>query len=190
MASMEQAGAVVGKRVLVMGIGMLGLITVEAAVRGDATEVVAIDRNQTRLEWTQELGAVIPGSSASGDDAEPELFDVTLEFSGSEFGLATCIEGLDIGGRAVLAGGVSTSPTYAVDPEWLVRGWRTVTGVHNYEPRRREQAVNFLTDSQIDWETVMSAPIALENAPAEAQAAPSSDAFLRAKVQLRNREPI
>lgn len=50
MACMEQAGALAGKRVLVMGIDMLGLIAVEAAVRGGAAEVVDIEHNQTRLE--------------------------------------------------------------------------------------------------------------------------------------------
>lgn len=150
MACMEHAGALAGKRVLVMGIGMLGLIAVEAAVRGGAAEVVAIDHNQTRLEWAQELGAVVPNPSAAGDDAALEHFDITLEFSGSEFGVTICINSLDIGGRAVLAGSVAASPTYALDPEWLVRGWRTITGVHNYEPRHLEQAVKFLADTQID----------------------------------------
>lgn len=50
MACIEQAGSVAGKRVLVMGIGMLGLITVEAAVRGGAAEVVVIDRDEKRIE--------------------------------------------------------------------------------------------------------------------------------------------
>ncbi|WP_311507803.1 alcohol dehydrogenase catalytic domain-containing protein [uncultured Corynebacterium sp.] len=182
MACMEQAGSLVGKRVLVMGIGMLGLIAVEAAVRGGAAEVVAVDRDQTRLEWARQLGAVVPDPSAAGADSESELFDITLEFSGSEFGVTTCINSLDIGGRAVLAGSVATSPSYALDPERLVRGWRTITGVHNYEPRHLEQAVEFLAGSQIDWDTVVAAPIASEDVPAEMQAAP--EAFLRAAVQL------
>ncbi len=63
----------------------------------------------------------------------------------------------------MLAGSVATSPTYALDPEWLVHGWRTITGVHNYEPRHLEQAVEFLADCKIDWDTVVSAPIALED---------------------------
>lgn len=185
MACMEQAGALAGKRVLVMGIGMLGLIAVEAAVRGGAAEVVAVDRNQTRLEWARELGAVVPDLSAAGADSKPEPFDIALEFSDSDFGVTTCIDSLDIGGRAVLAGSVATSPTYALDPEWLVRGWRTITGVHNYEPRHLEQVVEFLADSQIDWGTIVSAPIALEDVSAEAQAMQASDAFLRTVIGLR-----
>ncbi|STB92489.1 zinc-binding dehydrogenase [Corynebacterium amycolatum] len=180
MACMEQAGSLAGKRVLVMGIGMLGLIAVEASVRGGAAEVVAIDHNQTRLEWARELGAVTPDSSASGTEAAPELFDITLEFSGSEFGVATCIDSLDIGGRAVLAGSVADSPAYALDPEWLVRGWRTITGVHNYEPRHLERSVEFLANSRIDWSTVVSEPIALEEVPAEVQAV--QDMYLRTTV--------
>lgn len=182
MACIEQAGPLAGKRVLVMGIGMLGLIAVEAAVRGGAAEVVAIDRNQTRLEWARDLGAVVSDLSAAGADSEPEPFDITLEFSGSEFGVTTCIDSLDIGGRAVLAGSVATSPNYALDPEWLVRGWRTITGVHNYEPRHLEQAVAVLADSQIDWDSIVAAPIALDEVPAEVQATPG--VFLRAAVQL------
>ncbi|MCT1548290.1 MULTISPECIES: zinc-binding dehydrogenase [Corynebacterium] len=180
IACMEQAGPLAGKRVLVMGIGMLGLIAVEAAVFGGAAEVVAMDRNQTRLEWARQLGAVAPDPSAAGADSEPEPFDITLEFSGSEFGVATCIGSLDIGGRAVLAGSVATSPAYALDPEWLVRGWRTITGVHNYEPRHLAQAVEFLADSQIDWDTAVSGPIALEDVPAEVEAV--QDMYLRATV--------
>lgn len=63
-----------------------------------------------------------------------------------------------------------------------MRGWRTITGVHNYEPRHLTQAVEFLTDSQIDWNTVVSAPIELKDVPAEMEGAPSSDAFLRATL--------
>lgn len=180
MACIEQAGSLAGKRVLVMGIGMLGLIAVEAAIRGGTAEVVAIDRDETRLEWTQELGAVTPDASAAGSDFELGSFDITLEFSGSEFGVTTCIESLDIGGRAVLAGSVATSPTYALNPEWLVRGWRTITGVHNYEPRHLEQAVEFLADSQIDWDTIVAAPIELDEVPAEVEA--MQDKYLRTTV--------
>lgn len=180
MACMEQAGALTGKRVLVMGIGMLGLIAVEAAIRGGAAEVVAIDRDETRLEWAQELGAVTPDASAAGSDFELGSFDITLEFSGSEFGVTTCIDSLDIGGRAALAGSVADSPAYALDPEWLVRGWRTITGVHNYEPRHLERSVEFLANSRIDWSTVVSEPIALEEVPAEVQAV--QDMYLRATV--------
>lgn len=177
MAVIEQAGELAGKRVLVMGIGMLGLIAVDAAVRAGAAEVIAVDLDATRLGWARDLGAVTPDAPV-----DPESVDVALEFSGSEFGVRSCIGGLDLGGRAVLAGSVATSPTYPLDPEWLVRGWRTVTGVHNYEPRHLAQAVEFLAGSAIDWDAIVAAPIPLADVPRAIQAAPG--AALREAVRF------
>ena len=81
----------------------------------------------------------------------------------------------------MLAGSVATSPTYALNPEWLVRGWRIITGVHNYEPRQLEQAVEFLADSQIDWDTIVAAPIELDEVPAEVES--TTGAFLRTMLR-------
>ena len=77
---------------------------------------------------------------------------------------------LDINGVAVLAGSVADSPAIDLDPEWIVRGWRTVTGVHNYEPHHLEQAVDLLAGSRIDWQSVTDGPIILSQVP---------EAFLR-----------
>lgn len=82
----------------------------------------------------------------------------------------------------MLVGSVATSPTHAIDPEWFVRGWRIITGVHNYEPRHLEQAVEFLADSRIDWTTVVSAPIALEDVPAEVEGASATSRPIRATI--------
>lgn len=174
MAVLEQAGELRGKRVLVMGIGMLGLIAVDAAVRAGAAKVIAADLDETRLGWACGLGAVPLTVGTDGASVEPESVDVALEFSGSEFGVRTCIGGLDLGGRAVLAGSVAASPDYPLDPEWLVRGWRTVTGVHNYEPRHLNQAVDFLTSSAIDWDAVVATPIPLADVPRAIQATPGT----------------
>lgn len=86
------------------------------------------------------------------------LVDVSLEFSGAASAVGECLASLDIGGRAVLAGTVAPVGDVQVDPEWLVRGWRTVTGVHNYEPRHLEEAVAFL-DSEGDQ------PVPLDRLP-------------------------
>ena len=71
------------KRVLVVGIGMLGLLAVEAALRAGAA-VTATDPNSHRRRYAAQLGACISGFS----DFDPALdivenFDVALEFSSS-----------------------------------------------------------------------------------------------------------
>ena len=44
-----------------------------------------------------------------------------------------------------------------IDPEQLVRGWRTVTGVHNYEARHLIEAVDFFaTDGKdLPWDRML-----------------------------------
>lgn len=154
------------KRVLVVGLGMLGLIAVEAAMRSGAT-VTAIDPKFSRREFAAQLGArtVDPTGFARAAD-RAQCFDVAMEFSGSPHGVTTCVKSLDIGGVAVLAGSVADSTDIDVDPEWIVRGWRTITGIHNYEARHLNQAIDFLSESKIDWNRVTDGPISLDQVPA------------------------
>lgn len=95
------------------------------------------------------------------------LVDVSLEFSGAASAVGECLASLDIGGRAVLAGTVAPVGDVQVDPEWLVRGWRTVTGVHNYEPRHLEEAVAFLDSEgdQLPWDQLLDGPVPLDRLP-------------------------
>ncbi len=74
----------------------------------------------------------------------PPDHDVAVELSGHPDAVEACINALRTGGRAVLAGSVSAGPSVAVDPERIVRGLLTVTGVHNYRPEDLVTGVAFL----------------------------------------------
>lgn len=165
-ATRTSAHPIEGKRVLIVGLGMLGLIAVEAAVHAGA-QVTATDPNSHRRELAVQLGAstTAPVENSLTTDLA-ENFDVAMEFSGSPHGVITCVNSLDVGGVAVLAGSVADSPDLNVDPEWIVRGWRTITGIHNYEARHLNQAIEFLSESKIDWNRVTDGPITLDQVPA------------------------
>ncbi|MCY1157473.1 MAG: dehydrogenase, partial [Citricoccus sp.] len=165
MAVLEQAGELTGRRVLVNGLGMLGLVAVAAVLQRGAAEVVAVDPNADRLSLARGLGA----TALSPATGRPGTVDVSLELSGAPGGVRSCIEALGIGGTAVLAGSVAPAGTIEVDPEWLVRGWRTITGVHNYEPRHLQQAVDFLEDlgDGLPWADILDGPIAADQLAAE-----------------------
>lgn len=127
-----------GDRVLVVGAGMLGVTAVAMAARAGA-EVVVADPHTGRRERALQFGAAAAvGSPAAG------AFDVALELSGASDGVRTCLDSLDVGATAVLAGSVSPGPAVELDPERLVRGLHTVVGVHNYAPRHLAAAVEFL----------------------------------------------
>ena len=184
MAAFSAAGQLAGKRVLVMGLGMLGLIAVDAAVRAGAAEVIAIDPVPARRDWALRVGAGrVFGPGGLPDELVAEGVDVSFEFSGVAAGVQTCIKSLGIGGCAVLAGSVADSEGYSLDPQWLVRGWRTVTGVHNYEPVHLQQAVDSLAESWIPWEEVISPAIQLARVP-EAFTSAGRAQFLRELVEF------
>lgn len=158
MAALERAGSLRGKRVLVLGAGMLGLTAVAAAVEAGAAEVVVSDVEPSRLERAVDFGAT---STLSVGQAFPPV-DVAMDFSGAASAVEAALGALDIGGSLVLVGSVSPGRAIAVDPEAIVRGWRSVSGVHNYEPRHLEQAVAFLAASTLPWGELVEEPVGLD----------------------------
>lgn len=132
-----------GDRVLVTGAGMLGLAAAAMAAEAGA-EVVVSDPHPRRRERARAFGAhatVDPHGAATGEIGE---VDLAVEVSGAASAVRTCLDTLAVGATAVLVGPVSPGPAVDLDPERLVRGWHTVTGVHNYHPRDLARAVDFL----------------------------------------------
>lgn len=146
-AALEAAGAVgEGTRVLVTGAGMLGVTAAAmAACRG--ADVVVSDPDPARREGALRFGA---GAAVTGAPRD-RVHDVALELSGAPAAVAACVDGLDVGGVAVLAGSVSPGPGLQIDPERVVRGLHTIVGVHNYAPRHLRAAVEFLTARHRDF---------------------------------------
>jgi alcohol dehydrogenase, propanol-preferring len=104
-----------GERVVVLGVGAVGLYAVRvSALRG--ARVLAFDRiDDARLEWARAFGAVEAVSEPSGIRPEPELLarvldrlggpaDVVIDVVGSAETLAAAAELLREGGRLVLVG--------------------------------------------------------------------------------------
>ncbi|WP_328867948.1 zinc-binding dehydrogenase [Streptomyces sp. NBC_00304] len=138
-AAISAAGPLEGREVLVTGAGMLGLTAVSMAALGGA-RVTAVDPSPARRARAGEFGA----TRVLDVGEPPGRADIALELSGSTDAVRLCLSVLDIGGTAVLAGSVSPADAVPIDPEWLVRGLRTVTGVHNYRPADLDAAVAFL----------------------------------------------
>lgn len=163
MAVLEAAGQLDERTVLVTGIGMLGLVAVAGARARGAARVVVVDPSPQRVAL-----ALAAGADAEHHPGTAEV-DVALELSGATSGVEGCLRDLAIGGVAVLAGSVTPGPEVSVDPEWVVRGWRTLTGVHNYEPRHLRQAVDFLAaeGASLPWNDVLAGPIPLDDLAAE-----------------------
>lgn len=177
MASLAAAPSPLSRlRVLVSGVGMLGLLAIAAVRAEGAGEIHAIDPSVTRRELAREAGANSVSAPSDEGSGLRGAVDLALEFSGVPGGAAAAIEALDVGGTAVLAGSVFPGPGVLLDPEQLVRGRRTVTGVHNYETPHLARAIALLASTpgrSLPWQELLGSPIALEAVP-QAFATPSA----------------
>ncbi|XVV12587.1 zinc-binding dehydrogenase [Actinoplanes sp. CA-131856] len=130
-----------GMRAMVSGAGMLGLTAV-AMLAERGAYVVAVDPVPARRELALRFGAAEVAVGASSDVCAE--VDVALELSGATAAVQGALASLAVGGTLVLAGSVSPGPAVGLDPERVVRGLLTVTGMHNYTAVDLQTAIDFL----------------------------------------------
>ena len=144
MAAFRPVGELIGKRVLVLGAGMLGLTAAAIADSRGAESIVLSDPDETRLKWAREFGALpLPGNIS--DTGLSERPDVIIECSGSEQAVQFALTIGAVGAHVVLLGSVLPSRDVQLDPEFVVRNLHTIRGVHNYVGDDLSDAVEFLT---------------------------------------------
>lgn len=154
MAVLERAGNLAGRRVAVLGAGMLGLTAIAAAVCAGASAVTAVDPDAARMQLARRFGATAVRDSIGGAEAS----DILLEFSGVPDALEDGLAALDGQGIAVLAGAVTPNAAVTVDAESVVRRQLSILGVHNYEPRHLAAALTFLhrTCERFPWHELVA----------------------------------
>lgn len=84
------AGVALGDRVLVTGLGVVGLLIAHLAARAGAAEIVAVDPDPDRRALALALGATVALSEPEG--AVVAECDVSIEASGSPRALAALVE--------------------------------------------------------------------------------------------------
>ena len=103
-----------GDTAVVVGSGMIGLLTLQAERAAGASQVIAVDINSKRLEVAKTLGAdhTINANECSVTDKVKELTggkgsDIALEVVGATGTITTAIESVRKGGNVTLVGNVS-----------------------------------------------------------------------------------
>lgn len=142
--AMRLAGEVAGRRVLVSGAGMLGLICCAMVKSAGAAHVIAQDIDDERLVVAPRFGAdevVVADATAVLPDPRP---DVTFEFSGATDAVEHSVRVLDVGGVAVWVGATHPGRPAQIDAERVVRNLLTIRGLHNYDATDLATAVRFV----------------------------------------------
>jgi alcohol dehydrogenase len=142
--ALRLAGDVKGKRIMISGVGMLGLYACAMSQARGAKWILALDANPARLDLARQFGAQETHLASSQAPASEELVDIVIELSGRSEAMETALDRMDIGATAVWVGATHPQAPVRVDAERIIRRLNTIKGLHNYNAQDLLQAVEFV----------------------------------------------
>jgi L-iditol 2-dehydrogenase len=158
-----------GETALVIGAGMIGLLTLQAAHAGGAARVIVADVDATRLKMAKEMGAdeVLHLSGAQLIAEVMRLtagkgVDVALEAVGRNETVAAAIDSVRKGGTVTLIGNISPEVTLplqiVVTRQIRLQGTAASAGEY-------PQAIEMMTSGKIRVQPLISAVAPLSDGP-------------------------
>lgn len=182
--AIQQAGSVLGKRVLVTGCGPIGALLIGALRRAGAAEIVAVDLAAAPLECAIKMGADRALHAANEAESLAEFaqnkgyFDVAFEASGAERALRNALEWIAPRGIVVTVGlgGECTLPM-----NMIVAKEVELRGSFRFGKEFRQAAL-FLDKGLIDVRPVLTGTVPFESATEAFQLA--GDRSKAMKMQL------
>ena len=147
--ALRLAGDIKGKKVLITGMGLLGLTCAAMCKEAGAEWIIAADIDDRRLETALQFGAdaAINMQSIAGDVdmLRGNKTDIAFDMSGSPDAIEYGLNALAIGGVAVWVGTVFNTRKIQVDAERIIRSLITIKGLHNYNFEDFRYALEFMT---------------------------------------------
>lgn len=182
--AINQAGSMMGKRVLVTGCGPIGLLTILAARRAGAAEIVATDITDFTLEMAAQNGADITINGRTNADAlgayqaGKGTFDVLFECTGVAAALAGGIAALRPRGVIVQLGlgGDMQLPVQAITAKEL-----ELRGSFRFH-REFFTGVQLMRKGLIDVKPLITQTMALDDAVAAFELAADRTQAMKAQI--------
>jgi L-iditol 2-dehydrogenase len=154
-----------GETTLVIGAGMIGLLTLQAAKAGGASRVLVADIDRTRLQTARSLGAdetLLLSGSELVKETEGRGVDLVLEAVGREETIAASIASVRKGGTVTLIGNISPEvkiPLQAVVSRQIrLQGSCASSGEY-------PQAMELLASGKIQVKSLITAVAPLSDGP-------------------------
>lgn len=158
-----------GDSVVIVGSGMIGLLTLQAAKAAGATRVIAVDINDKRLGVAADLGAtdVLRSDQCDVPQKIRELTggrgaDVAMEVVGATATVKTAIESVRKGGHVTLVGNVS--PTIELPLQSVVTREIRLQGTCGCNGEY-PQCIELMRSGAINVAPLITAQIALRDGP-------------------------
>jgi 2-desacetyl-2-hydroxyethyl bacteriochlorophyllide A dehydrogenase len=162
-----------GASIVVLGGGVIGLLTVQLARLAGATSVILVTRQASRRKLAEDLGATASVDPAAGDLIErisgkdglvPGGVDVVLECAGVGETVIQATKLVRPGGTAVILGVMPQGETIAIEPfDLLFREVKLVTSFLN--PFTHRRAADLIASGTIEVERLISRKVSLADAP-------------------------
>ncbi len=155
----------IGDSLLIFGAGTMGLLLLQLALRGGASEVSVVDPNTDRLTLAGRLGAAHTATDAGElSEIEPLGFDCVIDATGVPKVIETAFDQVKRGGKMMVFGvapgdaRISLSPFRIYNDEITVLGSMAI--LFSYAP-----AVDLLLGGAIDTNALLSHKFALDEFP-------------------------
>ena len=169
--AVRRSGVRVGDNVAVIGCGTVGLLTVQG-FRAAGARVIAVDVREQSIALAKSLGAdeTINASDAGAHDQLLELTegigpDIVAETAGAADTPKTAIQWTRPGGKTVLVGIYSATPTF--DFNEIVGPEKTVIGSVAASPGDMAATVRLLSKGDLSVKELISAVVPLDRAIAD-----------------------
>lgn len=161
----ELAGAKPTDTVLIVGMGPIGLLALQAILQYGVKNVIAVDTNRDRLAIAGRLGAAAVVCPDDGDTLEAiraltggRGVDVAVDAVGADITRRQCVQACTSGGRVVFTGLHEEQSPLPIN--LIIRSEIALTGAFAYSEMNFRTALRWLTERRICLpEGVVEAPL-------------------------------
>ena len=169
--SVEHAGELEGKTVLIVGAGTIGLLALACVKMKGAARIIQSDLSDHRLKVAREMGAdvtVTPGSSGWKAEILAQTggkgVDVAIEAVGAEPTVQQAMSALRFAGKAIWIG--NNKPMVAVNMQEIVTRELSVQGSFLYGYEEFRTVVDLVNQGRIHVAPLISKEVSMEETPA------------------------
>lgn len=159
-----------GESVAIIGAGgSIGLMHLQMARHRGASQIIAVDIHDSKLDLAKELGAtsLINASEENVVEIVKELTegrgaDVTIESAGAAEAWGSAYKAVRKGGRVLWFGGLKPGTTLELDTAWVHYGELTLFGVFHATPIDVHRAFQLIAAGIVDTSSLITGELPLE----------------------------
>jgi L-iditol 2-dehydrogenase len=158
-----------GERVAIIGVGPIGLMHTQMALRSGASKVVTADLHDARLSVAAGLGAA-KTINPTRDDPVSVIMDMTdgrgvdvaIESAGTKEAWLTAVKAVRKGGRVLWFGGLKKDTYVDLDTYGIHYGELSLHGTFHGTPLDAQRSYELITSGVIDTQALISGELPLE----------------------------